>query len=81
MDLLGLKETERSTEYSSVCRAELNNVHTSTYMVGLEITLHLVREMLFSSILSPLNKIPCILLKRTYQSVTGYYSNLTVGQK
>jgi len=64
MDLLGLKEPKRGTEYSSVCRAEVNNAHT--FIVGLEITLHLVREMLFSSILSPLKKIPCILFKRTY---------------
>jgi hypothetical protein len=64
MDLLGLREPKRGTEYSSVCRAEVNNTHT--FMVGLEITVHLAREMFFSSILSPLNKIPCILLKRTY---------------
>jgi hypothetical protein len=64
MDLMGLKEPKRGTEYSSVCRAEVNNAHT--FVVGLEITLHLVWVMLFSSSLSPLNKIPCILLKRTY---------------
>jgi hypothetical protein len=64
MDLLGLKEPKRGTEYSSVCSAEVNNAHA--FLVGLEMTLHLVREMLFSSILPPLNKIPFILLKRTY---------------
>jgi hypothetical protein len=45
MDLLGLKEPKRGTEYSSVCRAEVNNAHT--FMVGLEITVHLVREIFF----------------------------------
>lgn len=64
MDLLGLKEPKRGTEYSSVCSAEVNNAHA--FLVSLAITLHLVREMLFSSILSLLNKIPFIRLKRTY---------------
>ena len=60
MDLLRLKEPKCGT----VCRVEVNNAYT--FRVGLEINLHIVREMVYSSILSPLNKISCILLKRAY---------------
>jgi len=45
VDLLGLKQPKRGTEYSSVCRAEVNNAHT--FMAGLEITVHLARERFF----------------------------------
>jgi len=36
MDLLGLKEPKRGTEYLFVCGAEVNNAHT--FMIGLEIS-------------------------------------------